>query len=169
MYKKHVGCIFLHRVTQHESVTVAMNSSLKVLHDEFVLIFEKDVMSIDCRSMNGKSKFLEQVPSITSCKAMHENSPVHQPPNPSPGIINSANRSMSLIAYARNPLVLEVEVHSVDNGCTCRHFMGFGFSANMPYYMPGTVVVLPSTAKDGRKVFVTGKSAFHCIHCLQST
>ena len=68
--------------------------------------------------------------------------------------------------YAENPLVLEVYVDEVEKeACSARHFMGFGFSQVMPYYVPGTILLLPSTASGGRKVTVTGICLVVLIVC----
>lgn len=58
--------------------------------------------------------------------------------------------------YAKNPLVLDVHLDSVESVCSSRHFMGFGFSKHVPYYFPGTIMSFPSTSSQGRRVMVTG-------------
>ena len=58
--------------------------------------------------------------------------------------------------YAKNPLVLDVHLDSVEGVCASRHFMGFGFSKHVPYYFPGTIMSFPSTSSQGRRVMVTG-------------
>lgn len=72
--------------------------------------------------------------------------------------MNLQERAKMLASYAENPLVLDVQVDSVeDTICTARHFLGFGFSKSMPYYAPGTILVLPSSSlPSGRRIKVTG-------------
>lgn len=57
-----------------------------VSHNEFVLVFEKDMMSIDERNMPGLNAFQKEVPGISKCTSLKEGAPVIQPPNPSPGL-----------------------------------------------------------------------------------
>lgn len=107
-------------------------TSSSLMRDEYVLVFDCDErMCIDRRTVRSKSTTV-----------LHAGMKVYQPPNPSPGIMNQRERQKYLDLYAANPLVVHVETASDDEGSSSRHFVGFGFSQNMPYYTPGTIIQL---------------------------
>jgi hypothetical protein len=147
------------RTTQRDTNTGNMDENL-VLRNEFVLVFNGDSLKIDQRGVRGLTAFQQQVPSIVSSMPLHTGVEVKMPAYASPGIHNINERKKVLEEYAANPMVLDVHVDSVEGtSCCCRHFMGFGFSKEIPYYFPGTIVTLPSTNSAGRRVTVTGMMA----------
>lgn len=129
------------------------NNMVDVSHSEFVLVFLENSITMDERKVHGLSDFQKDVACIKQCTPLDPTKEVCLPPNPSPGITNMEERTRLLNKYTQNPLVLEVHVDAVEGTCSCRHFLGFGFSRHMPYFTPGTQLLLPCSSP-GRNVTI---------------
>lgn len=107
-----------------------------ILRVEYVLVFDgNQTMCIDKRTaMSHEGNVLN--PGVE----------VYKPPSPSPGIMNLGERKKLLDMYAKNPIVVDIDTDDSKVDCEAsRHFMCFGFSSTMPYFIPGTMI---RSAKD---------------------
>lgn len=108
----------------------------------YVMLFDKDSVGIASRCSEIKPFVAQQ--QVKACSAsLIPNVPVKLPPRPSSGIMNVGIREELLQEYRKNPLVFTVEwtaPHPADTDAASRHFLGFGFSKEMPYFPPGTIL-----------------------------
>ena len=140
------------------------NTIIQTCTSTYVLLYEKEAVNIVNRC-SAPQKFVPmqllqeendasrgQEAAVVSCRSMHPGVPVNLPQRPSTGIVNTAVREAALQEYAKNPLVFTVRIQEDGKACieeeedagtmssSSRHFMGFGFSKEMPYFPPGTLI-----------------------------
>jgi hypothetical protein len=132
----------------------------------YVIQYEKEAVHVVARCSEPKTFVPMQLTAETTttdrtttttnlamtCSSLLPGEPVKFPQRPSTGIVNPTVREAVLQEYAKNPLVFTIHWNNSDNvdeekSCS-RHFMGFGFSKEVPYFPPGTRIqfVHPSSA-----------------------
>lgn len=110
------------------------------------MIFDKDEVGIAERWTPAKP-FAHQQCSKLQCQPLVPGEPIKFPPKPTSGILNTFARRAMLEEYAKNPLVFTVPFspsfspeQEGPSATMCRHYLGFGFSKEAPYFPPGTIV-----------------------------
>jgi hypothetical protein len=112
-----------------------------------------------------------QSPVICTCLKPGE--AVCMPPRLRPGRVNSADRLAAYKKYAENPLVIRLRCETgmlasslagARNRSLQRHFIGFGFSKELPYFPPGTRLCFLDSEDGGGEVecIITGMCAAGC-------
>lgn len=119
-------------------------SSMQSCNSVYVMLFDKDEVTIANRCTPVKSYEVGSGSSL-KCASLIPDEPVKFPPKPTAGMLNPSFRETLLKEYAKNPLVFTADTNAavlVEDTSTSasRHFLGFGFSKDTPYYPPGTVV-----------------------------
>lgn len=127
---------------------------MRACSEAYVMIFENEEVSIANRRTPIKPYEAQQ-----PCSSLVPDEAVQFPPKPTSGIVNTAVRESMLRSYAKNPAVFSVHKDAdVDsNECSSRHFLGFGFSKEAPYFPPGTILRF----QDGIDAVITGMVAAH--------
>lgn len=122
----------------------------------YVMVFDKDEVSIADRCSPIKPYESQQ-----ACGSLIPNEAVKFPPKPTSGIVNITARETLLRSYAKNPAVFSVNASGKEQqeggGGSSRHFLGFGFSKDAPYFPPGTILRF----RDGEEAVITGMVAAH--------
>lgn len=114
----------------------------KACHATYVMVFDKDEVSIANRCSPVKP--FEQSLNL-KCTSLLPNEPVKLPSRPTTGMSNPEERRAMLEEYQRNPLVFTVSARASEPPSRggegmYRHFLGFGFSRDTPYFPPGTII-----------------------------
>ena len=137
----------------------------------YVMLFEKDCVGLASRTGPIKAFVppLVQMTSsenrdIISCCSLIPNVPVKMPPRPASGIVNLTVREALLDEYRKNPLVFTIRCSCDEQGNSIssfsRHFLGFGFSKDMPYFPPGTILQFVDDKKGTKEeATITGMAA----------
>lgn len=132
------------------------NMTLEACTSTFILQYEKEAVKVLSRCSEPREfvplQLLDEKSgtssttnaSTLSCSSLHPETPVKFPQRPSSGIVNPTVREAMLQEYAKNPLVFTVRWQDNDASSvmssSSRHFMGFGFSKEVPYFPPGTII-----------------------------
>lgn len=160
---------------QHQQQATAAAAVVQACSSMYVMLFEKDCVGVASRTGPVKA-FVPPLLQMSSpenkavtCCSMLPNLPVQMPPRPASGIVNLSVREALLQEYRKNPLVFTIQwrkpadAAAVDNS---RHFLGFGFSSEMPYFPPGTILRFISSGGDNaeeeeeeERVTITGMAA----------
>ena len=168
------------------TLKMSQQEGIATCTSNYVLIYEREEVNIVKRMNDSRCSFdgitnkqLASQATTTTCCSLQEGVPVHMPQRPATGIVNTAVRDKALQEYAQNPLVFTVRLdcdeeqgneeeeegdNSSPSSSLSRHFMGFGFSKEMPYFPPGTIIRFVERRRGGvdkekKQVRITGMVA----------
>lgn len=106
------------------------------------MVFDGDEVSVAARCTPVKPFQCSSSSSTLQCASLIPDQTVKFPPKPTSGILNTSARDALLQEYAKNPLVFTVHCNAAPENqeSSSRHYLGFGFSKESPYFPPGTIV-----------------------------